>query len=159
MKVDVQEQAPTPNPPKAPPSQDAAQCTREGAKAWIVSNHKETPPDSEVEALGKRCWPAWEKHWTGGWTAAWATWTKDRDQRQKFLRDAVDKLAQVGLPKPVTPDHDDDLARQRATESMDRRIAEAVRQQTCDGCGKTRKLPPGVTHCYLCRKLVEVGAP
>lgn len=142
------ETAPTPHSP-SPPTSD-----QQAAQEWIKSHHQETPSDSEIEGLGKHCWPEWGPHWGGGWTAAWATWTKDIASRQKFLRDAVAQLAKVGPPKPYQPDEDAVFARKHVSELMDRKIAEAparVVMKACSGCGVVRQLDPGVEMCYGCR--------
>ena len=109
--------------------------------------------------MAKHCWPEWEKHWGGGWSAAWATWTKDTAGRKKFRKDVVAQLAKVGLPKPMAPDADDLAARARDAAWMDQRLEEAPRRMVdikCAGCGKARQLPPGQTHCQPCRKEVDV---
>ena len=67
-------------------------------QAWVDSHLSEVPTDSEIEPLGKHCWPEWGPHWGGGWAAAWPTWTKDTAGRKKFRSDVVAQLAKVGLP-------------------------------------------------------------
>ena len=53
----------------------------------------------------------------GGWAAAWPTWTKDTAGRKKFRKDVVAQLAKVGLPKPMSPDADNDRARGRSASN------------------------------------------
>ena len=154
IMVDLEEPETTPNPPKAPPSQDI--------QDFVDSYLSEIPTDSEIEPLAKHCWPEWAKHWGGGWAAAWPTWTKDTAGRKKFRTDVVAQLAKVGLPKPMAPDADNDRARERDAAWLDQRLAEAPARMVdikCAGCGKSRQLPPGETHCQPCRKdLVAVAA-
>ena len=125
---------------------------------FVDDNLSEIPTDSEIEPLGKHCWPAWGSHWGGGWAAAWPTWTKDTAGRKKFRKDVVAQLAKVGLPQPMAPDPDNDRARERAAAWLDQRLEEAPqRDARCAGCGFPRQLKPGETHCQPCRKdLVEV---
>ena len=166
MKADVQEQAPTPNPPKAPPSQG---ITRQATEAFMDGNIAEIPMDHEVEWMLKHCWPWWvyPAHpygWKHGPEAALKTCTKDTASRVKFRKDLVDKLMLAGLPKPQEVDADNEWARNVTAEIMDRRIAEDAQTREkgthCAGCGRKRQLTPGVTHCSPCRKeLVEVAAP
>ena len=130
----------------------------EDYQAWVDRNLSEVPTDSEIEPLAKHCWPAWAKHWGGGWAAAWPTWTKDTAGRKKFRSDVVAQLAKVGLPKPMSPDADNDRARERAAEQLDQRIAEGAKRRfkvKCAGCGLPRQLRPGQTHCHPCRNLSE----
>ena len=125
---------------------------------FVDDNLSEIPTDSEIEPLGKHCWPAWAKHWGGGWAAAWPTWTKDAAGRKKFRSDVVAQLAKVGLPKPPEPNVEDQAARERSSSWMDQRMAEAPKRMVdvkCAGCGFPRQLKPGETHCYPCRKLSE----
>ena len=166
MKADIQEQAPTPNPPKAPPSQG---ITRQATEAFMDGNIAEIPMDHEVEWMLKHCWPWWvyPAHpygWKHGPEAALKTCTKDTASRVKFRKDLVDKLMLAGLPKPQEVDADNEWARKVTAEIMDRRIAEDAQTREkgthCAGCGRKRQLTPGVTHCSPCRKeLVEVAAP
>ena len=131
-------------------------------QVWVDSHLSEVPTDSEIEPLAKHCWPAWAKHWGGGWAAAWPTWTKDTAGRKKFRSDVVAQLAKVGLPKPMAPDADNDRARERAAAWLDQLLAEAPKRMVdvkCAGCGRKRQLPPGETRCQPCRKdLVEIEA-
>ena len=125
---------------------------------FVDDNLSEIPTDSEIEPLGKHCWPAWAKHWGGGWAAAWPTWTKDTAGRKKFRSDVVAQLAKVGLPKPPEPNVEDQAARERSSSWMDQRMAEAPKRMVdvkCAGCGLPRQLKPGETHCYQCRNLSE----
>ena len=118
----------------------------------------EIPTDSEIEPLGKHCWSAWSKHWGGGWAAAWPTWTKDTAGRKKFRSDVVAQLAKVGLPQPMAPDPENDLARERSAAWLDQLLAEGPKRMVdmkCAGCGRKRQLKPGETHCYACRNLSE----
>ena len=155
-------QQPTPEPSKptdptvsAPPPSDL-----EEARAFVDGVLSEIPTDSEIEGLGKHCWPEWSKHWGGGWSAAWATWTKDTAGRRKFKADVVAQLSKVGLPKPMEPNVEDQAARERSSSWMDQRIAEAPQRVVdirCARCRLPRRLKPGETHCHPCRKaLVEV---
>ena len=150
---------PTPEPSKPteptvsapPPPSDL-----EEARAFVDGQLSEVPTDSEIEPLGKHCWSAWAKHWGGGWAAAWPTWTKDTAGRKKFRKDVVAQLAKVGLPQPMTPDPDNDRARERAAAWLDQRLEEAPqRDARCAGCGFPRQLKPGETHCHPCRNLSE----
>ena len=127
---------------------------------FVDGQLSDIPTDSEMEPLAKHCWPEWKKHWGGGWAAAWPTWTKDTASRRKFRKDVVAQLQKVGLPRPLPPDPEQDLARQRAAEQLDQRLAEApARAVKCAGCGFPRQLKPGETHCQPCRKeLVEIAA-
>ena len=129
---------------------------------FVDDNLSEIPTDSEIEPLAKHCWPAWAKHWGGGWAAAWPTWTKDAAGRKKFRSDVVAQIQKVGLPQPMAPDADDDRARERSAAWMDQRLEEAPQRMVdvkCAGCGKSRQLPPGETRCQPCRKdLVEIAA-
>ena len=131
-------------------------------QAWVDSHLSEVPTDSEIEQLGKHCWPEWGPHWGGGWAAAWPTWTKDAAGRKKFRSDVVAQIQKVGLPQPMAPDADDDRARERSAAWMDQRLEEAPQRMVdvkCAGCGKSRQLPPGETRCQPCRKdLVEIAA-
>ena len=154
IMVELEEPETTSNPPKAPPSQDI--------QDFVDSHLSEIPTDSEIEPLAKHCWPAWAKHWGGGWAAAWPTWTKDTAGRKKFHSDVVAQLAKVGLPKPLSPDPENDLARERAAAWLDQRLEEAPKRMVdmkCAGCGHKRQLPPRETRCHPCRKeLVEIAA-
>ena len=154
IMVELEEPETTSNPPKAPPSQDI--------QDFVDSHLSEIPTDSEIEPLAKHCWPAWAKHWGGGWAAAWPTWTKDTAGRKKFRSDVVAQLAKVGLPKPLSPDPENDLARERAAAWLDQRLEEAPKRMVdmkCAGCGHKRQLPPRETRCHPCRKeLVEIAA-
>ena len=152
---------PTPEPSKPteptvsapPPPSDL-----EEARAFVDAVLPEIPTDSGIESLGKHCWSEWEKHWGGGWAAAWPTWTKDTAGRKKFRSDVVAQLAKVGLPKPPEPNVEDQAARERSSSWMDQRMAEAPKRMVdvkCAGCGFPRQLKPGETHCYPCRKLSE----
>ena len=131
-------------------------------QAWVDRHLSEVPTDSEIEPLGKHCWPEWAKHWGGGWAAAWPTWTKDIAGRKKFRKDVVAQLAKVGLPKPMVPDADNDRARERSAAWLDQLLEEGPKRMVdmkCASCGRKRQLPPGETHCHPCRKdLVEVAA-
>ena len=131
-------------------------------QAWVDGHLSEVPTDSEIEPLAKHCWPEWGPHWGGGWAAAWPTWTKDTAGRKKFRSDVVAQLAKVGLPKPMAPDADNDLARERAAAWLDQRLEEAPKRMVdmkCAGCKRKRQLPPGETRCQPCRKdLVEIAA-
>ena len=131
-------------------------------QAWVDSHLSEVPTDSEIEQLGKHCWPEWGPHWGGGWAVAWPTWTKDAAGRKKFRSDVVAQIQKVGLPQPMAPDADDDRARERSAAWMDQRLEEAPQRMAdvkCAGCGKSRQLPPGETRCQPCRKdLVEIAA-
>ena len=130
----------------------------EDYQAWVDRNLSEVPTDSEIEYVGKHTWSEWKKHWGGGWAAAWPTWTKDTAGRKKFRSDVVAQLAKVGLPKPLPPDPEQDLARERAAAWLDQRLAEAPKRMVdmkCAGCGFPRQLKPGETHCHPCRKLSE----
>ena len=129
-------------------------------QTWVDGHLSEIPTDSEIEPLAKHCWPAWAKHWGGGWAAAWPTWTKDIAGRKKFRKDVVAQLAKVGLPKPMAPDADNDRARDRSAAWLDQRLEEAPKRDAkCAGCKRKRHLPPGETRCQPCRKdLVEVAA-
>ena len=150
IMVDLEEPETTPNPPKAPPSQDI--------QDFVDSHLSEIPTDSEIEPLAKHCWPEWAKHWGGGWAAAWPTWTKDTAGRKKFRSDVVAQLAKVGLPKPMAPDPENDRARERSAAWLDQRLAEAPKRVVdvkCAGCGFPRQLKPGETHCHPCRNLSE----
>ena len=125
---------------------------------FVDGQLSDIPTDSEIEPLGKHCWPAWAKHWGGGWAAAWPTWTKDTAGRKKFRKDVVAQLAKVGLPKPMEPNVEDQAARERSSSWMDQRMAEAPKRMVdvkCAGCGLPRQLKPGETHCYQCRNLSE----
>ena len=125
---------------------------------FVNGQLSEIPTDSEMEPLAKHCWPEWKKHWGGGWAAAWPTWTKDTAGRKKFRSDVVAQLQKVGLPKPLPPDPENDLARERAAAWLDQRLEEAPKRMMdvkCAGCGFPRQLPPGQTHCYSCRNLAE----
>ena len=152
---------PTPEPSKPteptvsapPPPSDL-----EEARAFVDGQLSEVPTDSEIEPLAKHCWPEWAKHWGGGWAAAWPTWTKDTAGRKKFRTDVVAQLAKVGLPKPMSPDADNDRARERAAEQLDQLLAEGPKRTfkvKCAGCGLPRQLKPGQTHCHPCRNLSE----
>ena len=131
-------------------------------QAWVDRHLSEVPTDSEIEPLGKHCWPEWAKHWGGGWAAAWPTWTKDIAGRKKFRKDVVAQLAKVGLPKPMVPDADNDRARERSAAWLDQLLEEGPKRMVdmkCASCGRKRQLPPGETRCHPCRKeLVEVAA-
>ena len=131
-------------------------------QAWVDRHLSEVPTDSEIEPLGKHCWPEWAKHWGGGWAAAWPTWTKDIAGRKKFRKDVVAQLAKVGLPKPMAPDADNDRARERSAAWLDQLLEEGPKRMVdmkCASCGRKRQLPPGETRCHPCRKeLVEVAA-
>ena len=133
----------------------------EDYQAWVNRQLSEVPTDSEIEQLGKHCWPEWGPHWGGGWAAAWPTWTKDTAGRKKFRTDVVAQLAKVGLPKPMAPDADNDRAREESAAWLDQILAEAPKRMVdvkCAGCRRKRQLPPGETHCHPCRKaLVEVA--
>ena len=152
---------PTPEPSKPteptvsapPPPSDL-----EEARAFVDAVLPEIPTDSGIESLGKHCWSEWEKHWGGGWAAAWPTWTKDTAGRKKFRSDVVAQLAKVGLPKPLPPDPEQDRARERSAAWLDQRLAEAPKRMVdmkCAGCGNKRQLKPGETHCSPCRKPSE----
>ena len=152
---------PTPEPSKPteptvsapPPPSDL-----EEARAFVDAVLPEIPTDSEIEQLGKHCWPEWGPHWGGGWAAAWPTWTKDTAGRKKFRQDVVAQLAKVGLPKPLPPDPENDRARESAAAWLDQRMAEGPQRMVdvkCAGCGFPRQLKPGETHCYPCRNLSE----
>ena len=152
---------PTPEPSKPteptvsapPPPSDL-----EEARAFVDAVLPEIPTDSEIEPLGKHCWSAWSKHWGGGWAAAWPTWTKDTAGRKKFRSDVVAQLAKVGLPQPMAPDPENDLARERSAAWLDQLLAEGPKRMVdmkCAGCGRKRQLKPGETHCYACRNLSE----
>ena len=131
----------------------------EDYQAWVDRNLSEVPTDSEIEQLGKHCWPEWKKHWGGGWAAAWPTWTKDAAGRKKFRSDVVAQIQKVGLPQPMAPDPDNDRARDRSAAWLDQRLEEAPKRDAeCAGCGKRRQLPPGENHCHSCRTTVEVAA-
>ena len=124
-------------------------------QAWVDSHLSEVPTDSEIEPLGKHCWPEWGPHWGGGWAAAWPTWTKDTAGRKKFRSDVVAKLQKVGLPRPLPPDPENDRARGRAAKQLDLSIAKApAKAVECAGCKKPRQLLPGETHCHPCRKVL-----
>ena len=72
--------------------------------------------------------------------------------------DVVAQLAKVGLPKPMSPDADNDRARERAAEQLDQLLAEGPKRTfkvKCAGCGLPRQLKPGETHCHPCRNLSE----
>ena len=125
---------------------------------FVNDNLSEIPTDSEIEPLAKHCWSEWEKHWGGGWAAAWPTWTKDTAGRKKFRKDVVAQLAKVGLPKPMSPDADNDRARERSAKQLDQLLAEGPKRTfkvECKGCGLPRQLKPGETHCHPCRNLSE----
>ena len=148
IMVDLEEPETTPNPPKAPPSQDI--------QDFVDRNLSDIPKDSEMLTLAKHCWPEWGPHWGGGWAAAWSTWTKDASARKKFRTDVVAQLAKVGLPKPMAPDADNDRAWERAAKQLDASMAKAAAKAVkCAGCGFPRQLKPGETHCHPCRKLSE----
>ena len=126
---------------------------------FVNGQLSEIPTDSEIEPLAKHCWTAWAKHWGGGWAAAWPTWTKDAAGRKKFRKDVVAQLAKVGLPQPMAPDADNDLARERSAAWMDQLLEEAPKRMVdikCAGCKRKRQLPPGETRCYPCRKAASV---
>ena len=130
----------------------------EDYQAWVDRNLSEVPTDLEIEQVGKHCWSAWSKHWGGGWAAAWPTWTKDTAGRKKFRKDVVAQLAKVGLPQPMAPDPENDLARERSAAWLDQLLAEGPKRMVdmkCAGCKRKRQLPPGETHCYACRNLSE----
>ena len=64
----------------------------------------------------------------------------------------------VGLPKPMSPDPENDRARGRDAAWMDQRLAEGPKRTfkvKCKGCGLPRQLKPGETHCHPCRNLSE----
>ena len=158
-------QQPTPEPSKptdptvsAPPSPSDL----EEARAFVDGVLSEIPTDSEIEGLGKHCWPEWSKHWGGGWAAAWSTWTKDTAGRKKFRNDVVAQLAKVGLPKPMEPNVEDQAARERSSSWLDLRLSEGPQRMVdvkCAGCGQRRQLQPGQPLCYPCRKeVVEIAA-
>ena len=154
-KKTLEEEGATGTTVETSPSEPEPNITPEEANAWLDISLSEIPMDSGIEYVGQHCWPTWGPHWGGGWAAAWSTWTKDTPSRKKFRKDAVAQFVKVGLPKPVPPDPDNELARQRSSEQLDKRIAEAparVVRKSCAGCGQHRELSPGVTHCYLCRK-------
>ena len=128
------------------------------AQASLDRYLSEIPTDLEIESVGKHCWPAWSKHWSGGWAAASATWTKNTASRRKFRKDVVAQLQKVGLPQPLPPDPENDRARERAAAWLDQRLEEAHKRMVdvkCAGCGFPRQLKPGEIHCYACRNLSE----
>ena len=144
---------PTPTPSLTP---NADQTTREDVERFVWTWLPETPRDAEqIKWLGKHCWSVWSKHWELDFDGAMKVWTKDDTSRRKFRQDVVMHLVKVGLPKPVEPDPENELAKKRTAEIMDRQLAEApgrVVRKECTGCGKTRQLDPGVSMCYGCRK-------
>ena len=129
-----------------------AAVSAEDVAAWVAGHVSELPADSEIEALGKHCWPVWEKHFkTVDFEGALVVWKNDR---AKFRRDLPRHLVKVGIPKPIGRT-DEDI---RAQEIIGRRldIALAVGKRAalthCQGCKLKRQLPTGQTHCYDCRR-------
>ena len=134
-----------------------------GAKTvedWMCRHVSELPSDSEIDGTGKHLWSEWGPAWGGGWAAAWAVWTKNNAGRKKFRADAVMHLMKVGLPKPKQADPEEEWARHRTSEQLDRSLAEAPpRAVKCAVCGVRRQLPPGEIYCSPCREtLVEIAA-
>ena len=131
------------------------------AQAWVDSHISETPVESQARRYLDHTWAVWEypAHpygWKHGKEAAIKHVMASLAKWTKFRKDLVGHLAKVGLPRPLPPDPEQDLARQRAAEQLDQRLAEApARAVKCAGCRKPRQLPPGVTHCSPCRKLSE----
>ena len=134
----------------------------QASQDYVDEHLSEIPTNSEIANWGHHCWPAWEKHWDGGWTAAVSCWTKDTASRKKFRKDVVAQLAKVGLPKPMAPNAEDQAARKSTAEWMDQRLAEGANKRMvdvwCETCGERRQLPPGETLCHSCRKtMAQMG--
>ena len=89
----VKEPASTNEQSAAPPP-----STADEVRDWIDAHVSETPMDFEIDALGKHCWPAWEKHWELDFGGALTVWTADATSRRKFRKDLAMHLRKVGLP-------------------------------------------------------------
>ena len=145
------------------PGNPGPRVTVQEVQAWVEGHISETPLESQARRCLDHTWAVWEypAHpygWKHGKEAAikhvmasLANWTK-------FRKDLVGHLAKVGLPKPMAPDPENDLARERAAAWLDQRLEEAPKRMVavkCAGCGFPRQLKPGETHCQPCRKLSE----
>ena len=67
-------------------------------QAWVDSHLSEVPTDSEIEQLGKHCWPEWGPHWGGGWAGILADLTAQAEgllSPEDFARAYV-SLADLG---------------------------------------------------------------
>ena len=143
-----------------------AGVTTEEAKAFVDDHISETPVESQARRYLDHTWAVWEypAHpygWKHGEEAAIKHVTASLANWTKFRKDLVEKLVLAGLPKPLPPDAENDLARERAAAWLDKRLAEAPARMVdveCAGCGKRRQLPPGENHCHSCRTTVEVAA-
>ena len=130
----------------------AAACSDEDVAAWVAGHVSELPADSEIEALGKHCWPVWEKHFkTVDFAGALVVWKGDR---AKFRRDLPRHLVKVGIPKPIGRTDEDIRAQQVAGSRLDVAVGKRRRVALthCQGCKLKRHLPTGQTHCYDCRR-------